>query len=217
MLNEIVFLSQLGISSFFILLFSRKGVTSFLYPLFFACLFAVNLFVNQEIILFGLHTTAVEVYSVAMFWIAATIYSFEGRSGANLLISMTLISNLFLILMMFTFRFYQPLENCIWTHCYDLLTSKMMQSVLISTGSFLLSYFIERKVFSSIYKIFFNGVIFSQFVASSIGQVIDTVIFTVIYFSDKPLIVVFQIGLFAYIVKLICLSLYALGSSLSIR
>jgi uncharacterized integral membrane protein (TIGR00697 family) len=202
MINEIVFFIQIFLVSLILIFNSSKEKINFLYQLFAVSLVLINLLVKKEIILFGIHTTTIEPYAILMFWIASTIYYLEGNIGAKRIIYSTFFINSLIIIFLSLFLIYNSSEKTEYEKYYKFVFESSIYSVIISTITFCISYFIERKIFNLLIKKFNN--IYSQGLAISIGQLFDTFIFSYLYFQ-KPILTILQIAIFSYLIKLICI------------
>ena len=206
MINEIIFFSQIIILTVFISIILYKKEYMFLYILFSIILILLNILVNQEITIFNLNACAIESYSAALFWISSLIFIIDGETGAQRLIKISILTNIFSSIMFITVFLYIPNFGSIWIEIYDKLLSKYILSVFISTITFIFAYYIERKIYSKIVKYFHNKLI-SQAISVCIGQFFDTIIFGFLYFN-KPGMIILEIIIFSCIVKFICIAIF---------
>lgn len=208
MINELIFFIQIIILSIFIFNLSSNEKKIHLYQIFSVILVIMNLLVNQEIKLFGLHACAIEPYSVGLFWLGIIIYSIDGEIGAKNLLRSTIIINLFTIIMFTSMFISTPTSGNWWTFIYDTILTKGIISLTISTITFYFSYFIERKIYLKLIKKNINCIL-SQSISVSIGQLIDTILFSFLYF-DKSFNTIIEIILFSMIIKFLCIWSYSL-------
>jgi uncharacterized integral membrane protein (TIGR00697 family) len=202
MINEIIFLIQTIFVSFILIFNSSKEKLSFLYQIFTISLILINILIQKEIILFGIHTTTVEPYSILIFWTSAKIYYIEGEVGAKKIIHSMIFTNILLLMFFLFFSIYTPYKNDQYCNFLEHILNMSIYSIIISTITFIFSYFIERKIFNLLIKKIDN--IYSQSISISISQFFDTFIFSYLYFQ-KPIKIVFQIAFFSYLIKLICI------------
>ncbi len=206
MINEFLFFAQLIIISLFLRYFSKINTISVLYQLFSISLLLINLLVNKEIILFGIHTTTVEPYSVMIFWIGIIVYSLEKDLGTKKILQSTFIIHLFSIIFLISFLYFTPIKENIYLFYYNNIIKNAIYSIILSTLTFSGSFFIERKIFNLISKTIKSP--YSQAISVSIGQSLDTFFYTIFYFYEKPNIILLQIFSFSYFIKLICITIY---------
>lgn len=195
MYNECIFFSQLFLISFFIIYFLRQNNILYLYIFSPILIILINLLVNKEIILFGMHTTCVEPLAVALFWIGSIIYIKDKEKGAKNLLNYNFIFSILTVCISYTVFLYNTYLNNI----YDKIFYQFIYSIILSNITFFLSYFIERKIYN-ILKSQFISVVFSQF--------IDTFLYTILYFESCNKIK-FEIIIFSFTLKFICICFYA--------
>ena len=213
MLNESVFLLQVLIISLFLKYLTKEENYHFLYSFFSLSILLINLLVNMEVKIFGISATCVEPYAVALFWISAVIYSKEGLVGAKKLTKLTILTNLFCFILFSTFNFYvSAAEEIYWKNLYKILINKTNISLLISTLTFFITYFFERKVFSFLknFKFFFQRNILCQSFSVSASQLLDTTIYAFLFFTEKSFFTKIQLIFFSYLIKLISIVFYTI-------
>lgn len=208
MINELLFFAFtlfLGITTSLIYTFNIE----FLYNLFVLLFLLLNIFVNINITLFGFHSTAAEPLGVALFLIGILTYRHKHHHKQNLF-TITAYSSLIIAITCFfinAFFAQNPLfttENTLFYICSTLLA----KSIFISMISLYIGIFIER-ISYNIFSLFFKNPLTAQTCSLLIGQLLDTCLYTFLYFNF-PLNEQLQILGTAYGIKIICIIIYTL-------
>lgn len=200
--NEIIFIFQIFFIGVSLLFLSDKQYELLLYQLFFILLIIINIFSNFEVKIFGFHTTSIEPLAIGMYFIGIILYSFDKNNSFKIIKTIYKI-NFFILVLLLSIFSYNSIENTLSSFVYNI-----MYNFFVSITSFSITYFIEQKSYGLFLPIIKDP--FAQSISVSISQLLDTFLYTIFIFYNRPLKILLDIFFFSYAIKLICISSYTI-------
>jgi hypothetical protein len=198
--NELLFTTQIIIISIFLFIFLREKYTNVLISLVSHLFIFLNIFAIQETIVFSIHCSVIEPLGIALYFITIFLYRWNEKTVA-IVFKNIYINHFFLFLIFSIINYYHNLVS----EMHIALITNYFYNTFISIISFNASYYIEQHIFNILYTIESP---FRESLSVSAGQLFDTIFYTCFVFYNRPLIVIFQIIIFSYIIKLCCIFMY---------
>jgi uncharacterized integral membrane protein (TIGR00697 family) len=206
MYNEFIFIFHIIFISLILMTIIHKNNEYILYIVSSIFLIVINLSVNKTISLWGITTTTVEPYTVALFWIGIYCYRIYGKRGQkNISLTFAVTSILFIFSTIWCMLYYEINENYL-SNAYNIIINKTNYSILLSACTFYIAYYSERRIFDLFKK--HISEINAQTVSACISQFIDTILYSFLFFSFFELQTKIQIIFFAVLIKIICIMSY---------
>lgn len=200
--NELLFFLQIIIIGIFLLLFGKKKYNSLLSSLFIHLFIFLNLLSANEIIIFSIHSNAVEPFGILIYFISVFLYSWN-KESINQLLKNIYIINTFLCIIFLIIINYQYFDNYLVIN----ILKQYIYNTFISIISLHLSYYIERYCFNTIEFIKYP---IREAAAVSIAQLFDTIFYTILIFFNRPYKIIIEIIFCSYIIKLFCIFCYSI-------
>jgi hypothetical protein len=200
--NEFLFFLQIIIIGIFLLLFGEKKYTSLLSSLFIHLFIFLNLLSANEIIIFSIHSNAVEPFGILIYFISVLLYSWDKKAIDQLLKNIYII-NTFLCIIFLIIINYQYFDNFLIIN----ILKQYIYNTFISIISLNLSYYIEQYFFNRISSIKYP---IRETAAVSIAQLFDTIFYTILIFFNRSYNVILEIIFCSYAIKLFCILCYGI-------
>jgi len=215
-MNELIFVLHVSVVlafCFFSLKLGKKALVAFM------ALLAVlaNLFVQKQIDLFGLTITCTDVFSIGAMFSFNLLQEFFGQKEGRKAIKITFFLLFFFALMSKVHLLYLPSTLDTTQIHYQKLLGVMPRIFMASFSVFLLSQWIDLKIFSFL-KQRFSSLSFAKrsFLSMSVSQLIDTVLFTYLALSGV-LTHLWHVILVSYLIKISIVSFNSVFSKLLLK
>lgn len=198
--NIILFICQVRIIAYFLLYcYKKKFVVLSEQAIIFSIIF-LNLLGGYDIILFRIHTSIVEPMGIACYFLSLFLYSWDKQKAISFFDTIYYTYG-FMGCILFLLSQYVGLDAAM-----SGFIMQFLKNTVVSLMSLRIAFFIERSIFDMIKtKINFP---YNQLCSVAIGQLFDTVVYTILIFYDKPIMYILQIGGFAYSIKILCIVIY---------
>ena len=208
MSNEIIFLLHCFFALFPLLCalyFSRLDLCFIISALY---IMSINFFVQKEIVLFGFHTTTVEPFALAVFYIGNYIHGKYGEKIAWNLLLNSIISTLIISLAVYFIPLYHPSSYDTCHQLYKMIIMPGIQSVLVSLLVFMLSYSLERFLYRFFSRNYSHIPFIAGFFAILISQFFDTALYGSLFFFSRGFLRIKEQVLYAYAIK--CIGIFCM-------
>lgn len=200
MINELLFFLQIVLMAFVLLLFAKKKYEILLHQFYIILIIFINLLSNYEIKFFGFHTTAIEPCGVGLYFLSIALYRFNEKN-AQIIIKNTFIITGLLFFLLGNIYYFIPVQESF----YKFIIKNYLYNMLVSVLDFLISYFIERKIYNYLSSV--SNPIRGSF-SVAISQLFDTIFYSFALFYNRPSYVIMSIITFSYAIKLVCIIFY---------
>ena len=230
-MNEVIFLLHSFAVFLFLSLSFYLGKEA-LFACIAACWLFANFFVSKQIMLFGLHVTASDVYAIGGILGLSVLQEYWGRECAKKAFWTSFTIVLFVVVSSFFHLAYKPSSEDMSHASYQAILSPQLRLFIASLASFALCQFLEI----SLFKFFKEKSAFPFFIrAALVGMVVqfvDTVLFSylalytlvhsvvdviVMSYTVKLLLTLLTLPFFALIDKLIPSRIHVISSSRNAR
>jgi uncharacterized PurR-regulated membrane protein YhhQ (DUF165 family) len=198
--NEILFFLQIIIIGIFLSLFAKKKYISLLSNLFIHLFIFLNLISANEISIFSLHCSIVEPFGILMYFMTVFLYSWDKNTVDDIFKNIYIINIFLFIIFLITLQ-YSYVNNSF----IIIILKEYIYNTFISIISLHLSYYTERHAFN---KIQFLPSPIREGISVAIGQLFDTLFYTILIFFNRPYKIIIEIIFCSYIIKLFCIFCY---------
>jgi len=176
-MNEIFFLSHVGIVSVFLFFCLRLGKGALIALMILSSVLA-NLFIVKQITLFSFQVTASDVFAVSTIWGMNLLQEFYGKKEATKATYISFLMLLFFTLMAKLHLMYLPNHFDLSQDAFRKILSQTPRIVISSFIVFFIVQRIDIQIFSWLSKKIKNKLSLRVALSLSCSQFIDTVLFT---------------------------------------
>ncbi len=167
-----------------------------------------NMFVMKEVVIFNLHTTPVEPLALAVFFVGNSIHARYGEKSSWKIVWYTWIAILVAACTLLSVAYYVPSSTDLYHGLYILIIDKTLRSIIVSIIVFSAAYSLERVCYRLLSRNNDFSIYFISLVAITVSQLIDTVLYSIFMFFDRPFSILFEQIVYSYSLKLIIIMLF---------
>lgn len=197
--NEYLFFLEIFFIVIFLLIFLKKKYIELLYQLLVYIFIFINIISGINVLIFNINCSIAEPLGILMYFLTIFLYNWNKDYIKKFFKNMYII-NIFLFIIFNIFLLYQGFDNF-----FSIFIKEYLFNVFVSMISFKISYIIEQSIFNLFYTI---NTPYREGFSVAIGQLFDTVFFSILIFFNKPYYIIMEIIFFSYVLKLLCIFIY---------